>query len=226
MENPKATGFIKYLPNILTFTRLFGSFALLFLMGFERDVGPFNSVPWVWLFLYAFLVITDPLDGFIARRFNAKSSFGAVLDSVSDAVLIVIAAATVFVVFAFDNLSGLQFGLYIGALVFCLANRLNGNIYSKKFFGAANMVHSYPQKFFAASCCVVIGFWAFLRDVPWWSVVILLLLNLYATIDEIVYCARAAKYDVNFRGHGFQKYELKKGPGSRKLMKAPVTLGS
>jgi len=210
MENIKATGFKKHIPNILTFTRLFGSFSLLFLMGFERDIGRFNAVPWVWLLVYAFIVITDPLDGFIARRLNAKSSFGAVLDSVSDAVLIVIAAATVFIVFAFDNLSTLQFWLYIGALVFCLANRLNGNLYAKKFFGTANMVHSYPQKFFAASCCVVIGFWAFVRDVPWWSVVALLSLNLYATIDEIVYCARAAKYDVNFKGHGFQKYELRK----------------
>ena len=210
MENPKATGFKKHIPNILTFTRLFGSFALLFLMGFEKDIGRFNAVPWVWLLVYGFIVITDPLDGFIARKLNAKTAFGAVLDSISDAVLIVIAAATVFIVFAYDNISGVLFWLYIGALVLCLVNRLSGNFFSKKFFGAANMVHSYPQKCFAASCCVVIGFWAFLGDVPWWSVVALLLLNLYATIDEVAYCVRAAKYDVNFKGHGFQKYELRK----------------
>jgi len=179
-------------------------------MGFERDFGPFKAVPWVWLIVYIFLALTDSFDGMLARRLNAKSDLGALLDALSDAVLIVIGAATVFVVFASESLSDLQLRLYIGALIFCLGNRLSMNLYGKKFFGVANMLHSYPWKVFAAGCCIAIGVWAFLRDVPWWSVVILILLNLYGSIDEIVYCARSASYDVNFKGHGFQSYEVKK----------------
>jgi uncharacterized membrane protein len=84
------------------------------------------------------------------------------------------------------------------------------NLYAKKFFGVANMLHSYPQKAFAVACYVAVGLWAFVRDVPWWSVVILIISNLYGAIDEIVYCARAANYDVDFKGHVFQKYEARK----------------
>lgn len=210
IENVKAVGLVKYLPNIATITRLFGSFSLLFLMNFEKDIGPFKSVPWIWLAVYLFLVLTDSFDGTIARRFNAKSDIGAFLDAFSDTVLLVIGAATVFVVFASDNLTGFQSRVYIGLLIFCASNKLSMNIYAKVFFGVANMLHSYPQKAFAVGCYIGVGFWAFIRDVPWWSVAFLIMLNLYGAIDEIVYCARAAKYDVDFKGHWFQKYELRK----------------
>jgi phosphatidylglycerophosphate synthase len=209
MDNMQATGLIKHLPNIATLTRLFGSFSLLFLMNFEKDIGPFKAVPWVWLIVYTFLVLTDSVDGTIARKFNAKSNIGAFLDAFSDTVILVIAAATVFVKFA-DSLTVFQTRLYIGLLIFCATNKLSMNLYAKIFFGTVNMLHSYPQKAFAVGCYVGVGFWAFIRDVPWWSVVILIILNLYGAIDEIVYCARAANYDVDFKGHGFQKYELRK----------------
>ena len=210
IETIKAVGLKKHLPNITTSIRLVGSFSLLFLMGFERDLGPFRAVPWIWLLVYLFLVFTDSVDGMIARKFNAQSNLGAFLDAISDAVLLGIGAATVFVVFASGNLTNFQVWLYVGLLIFCVANRLSMNFYAKKFFGIVNMLHSYPWKVFAAGCYIGVGFWAFLRDVPWWTVVILMILNLYAAIDEIVYCARAAHYDVDFKGHWFQKYELRK----------------
>jgi len=210
MEKVKATGLKRYLPNIATSIRLAGSFSLLFLINFETDIGSFNAVPWIWLLVYIFLVLTDSVDGTLARKLNAESDLGAFLDTVSDAALLAIGAATVFVVFARDSLTNFQTWLYIGLLAFCVINRLSMNLVAKKFFGAANMLHSYPQKAFVICCYIGVGFWAFLRDVPWWSVVILVTQSLYGAIDEILYCARAAKYDVNFRGHGFQKYELRK----------------
>ncbi|MCL2181260.1 MAG: CDP-alcohol phosphatidyltransferase family protein [Treponema sp.] len=210
MENNKAAGFIRFLPNIATLTRLFGAFSLFFLLDFEKDIGPFKAVPWIWLLVYLFLVATDAIDGILARKLNVKSDFGAFLDAFSDTVLLVIGAAIVFVVFAKDNLTEIQTWIYIGLLIFCSANKLSMNLYAKKFFGIANMLHSYPQKAFAAGCYIGVGFWAFIRGVPWWSVVFLIILNLYGAIDEIVYCARAAEYNVDFKGHGFQKYELRK----------------
>jgi len=210
MENKKPFAITKYLPNIATLTRLFGSFSLLFVIHFEKDIGPFKAVPWLWLIIYIFLVLTDTVDGTIARKFNAKSDLGAFLDAFSDTVILVIAAATVFVKFAADNITDFQVRLYIVLLIFCAANKLSMNIYAKVFFGTANMLHSYPQKLFAVACYIVIGYWAFIRDVTWWSVILLILLNLYGAIDEIVYCARAVSYDVDFKGHGFQKYETRK----------------
>ena len=146
----------------------------------------------------------------LARRLNAKSNLGALLDGLSDIILLVIAAGIVFVVFAKDSLTDFQSWFYICLLIFCAFNRLSMNLVSKKFFGIPNMLHSYPQKAFAVGCFIGVGFWALLRDVPLWSVVILLSSSIYATIDETVYCARAAIYDIDFKGHGFQKYELRK----------------
>ena len=182
----------------------------MFLINFEIDIGPFKAVPWIWLIVYIFLVLTDSVDGTLARRLNAKSNIGAFLDAFSDTVLLVIAAAIVFTVFAYDSLTEFQSRFYIGLLIFCAANKLSMNLYAKIFFGTANMLHSYPQKAFAVGCYIGVGLWAFMRDVPWWSLVLLISLSLYGAIDEIVYCARAAKYDVDFKGHGFQKYELRK----------------
>ena len=187
-----------------------GSFSLLFLREFEKALGAFKAVPWVWLIVYFFLVLTDSVDGTLARRLNAKSNIGALLDALGDTFLLVIAVAIVLVVFASENLTTFQTRFYIGLLTFCTINKLGPNLVSKKYFGKANMLHSYPQKTFGVACYIVVGFWAFLRDVPLWSVIFLLSISIYATIDEIVYCARAAKYDVDFKGHGFQKYERKK----------------
>jgi phosphatidylglycerophosphate synthase len=215
IEHTKAGGLKRWLPNIATITRLVGSFSLLFLTRFVADIGSFKSVPWVWLLVYIFLSFTDSIDGALARKLNAKSDVGAALDAFSDTVLLVIGAATVFTTFAAESLSDFETYLYIGLLIFCAANKLSMNLVAKKFFGVANMLHSYPQKAFAVGCYVGIGFWAFMRAVPWWSVAILVALSLYGAIDEIIYCARTEKYEVNFKGHGFQKYELRKKPAAK-----------
>jgi len=208
MENSKDHPILKLLPNIATLTRLFGSFALLFVINFEKDIGSFERVPWLWLIIYLFLVLTDTFDGALARKLNVKSEIGAFLDAISDVVLLVVATAIVFVKFA--DLKPLVMWIYIGLLIFCSGNRLCMNLFTKKYFGFSKMLHSYPQKAFATGCYIGVGFWAFIRDVPWWSVAILMVLNLYGAIDEIVYCVRAAVYDVDFKGHGFQKYEVRK----------------
>ena len=215
IKQEQATGFIKYLPNIASIIRLAGSFLLFPLIHHARDIGRFRDVPWIWLIVYIVLVLTDSIDGTLARKLNAKSNIGASLDALGDTVLLVIAAGTVFVVFAHDSLTEFQSWFYICLLIFCAVNKLSMNLFSKIFFGTPNMLHSYPQKAFALGCYIFVGIWAFLRNVPWWSLVILISLSIYGSVDEIIYCARAAKYDVDFKGHGFQKYELKKKDKNR-----------
>jgi phosphatidylglycerophosphate synthase len=210
MKNSKAVGIKSYLPNIATITRLAGSFSLLLLINFERDIGSFKRVPWIWLIVYFSLSITDSIDGMLARRLNAKSNLGAFLDAFSDTVLLVVGAATVFVKFAGENLTIFEIWFCIGLMIFCTLIRTSMNLVAKKYFGVANMLHSYPQKIFTTGCYIAVGFWAFMRDVPFWSLAILFVLCLYGAIDETLYCARAEKYDVDFKGHGFQKYELRK----------------
>ena len=66
------------IPNIITLLRMAGSFGLLF-----YDVT--SGVFWI---IYALCGISDMADGWLARKLNAESKTGAVLDSVSDIVFV------------------------------------------------------------------------------------------------------------------------------------------
>jgi CDP-diacylglycerol--glycerol-3-phosphate 3-phosphatidyltransferase len=73
---------MNYLPNLITSVRLFAALALICLC----TVEPAESARY-FLPIFVAAGISDMLDGFIARRFNWCSEFGAKLDSVSDLVL-------------------------------------------------------------------------------------------------------------------------------------------
>lgn len=69
---------VKKIPNALTILRLLSSFVapILFV----------NGLVWASFGLYGLGVITDCLDGYVARKFNAVSEFGRKLDAISDKV--------------------------------------------------------------------------------------------------------------------------------------------
>lgn len=69
------------IPNILTIARIIGSVLLLF-------VHPFSPS---FIAIYLFCGISDFLDGFVARRYELTTSFGAILDSIADFVFVFIA---------------------------------------------------------------------------------------------------------------------------------------
>ena len=64
----------KQIPNIITGSRILGA-AVLF---FFRDVDAW------FLGIYLFCALTDLIDGPVARKLNAESSVGALLDTVGD----------------------------------------------------------------------------------------------------------------------------------------------
>ncbi len=71
---------LSQIPNLLTLTRIAACPILVVVLSEQRYL----------LALLLFLVagITDGLDGYIAKRFNCVSKFGAVLDPVADKLLI------------------------------------------------------------------------------------------------------------------------------------------
>jgi len=71
---------LKYLPNLLSFARL-ALAPYIFAMLWRREYG-------LVLLLFAAAGVTDGLDGFLARRFNAGSRLGAYLDPIADKVLL------------------------------------------------------------------------------------------------------------------------------------------
>jgi len=65
---------VKHLPNIITALRIVGSIDLLFC----------NVAGWQFWTLYVFCGISDMIDGWLARKLQAESKTGSVLDSIAD----------------------------------------------------------------------------------------------------------------------------------------------
>lgn len=75
----------KYIPNIVTLTRIVCTLIIVILFYFDSKLHSIFSAS---LFLLA--SATDFFDGYFARKFNAQSKFGAVFDHISDKILIVV----------------------------------------------------------------------------------------------------------------------------------------
>ena len=82
------------LPNTLTLARI--ALVPLFVAAFFLP-EPFG--PWTVFFLFCLAGITDAVDGMVARKLNAESPFGRMLDPIADklivsAALLMLAAQT------------------------------------------------------------------------------------------------------------------------------------
>jgi len=207
------TALTRQLPNTVTLVRILGAFALPFLMweswGWTVTLpvfGTFAGVPMVWIVVYLLLVATDGVDGALARGLKVSSGFGAKLDALGDALLLVAGGTCVFAHFAWDDLSAFRFWFYVGIMVQILTDKFIVYAVSKRRFGAGNMLHSIPHKTFAVGAYLMIAYWAFTRTIEPWSILTLWAIMTYAVVDELIYIARAAEYDVDFKGHGFEWY--------------------
>lgn len=113
-----------YIPNLLTLARI-GLVPWLLVLLQESEFG--------WsLALFVVAGITDGLDGYIAKRYNARSSLGAILDPVADKALLVSA----YVMLSVMNL--IPFWLMV-AVVFRDVVIVGGYLIMVLFFGAVQM---------------------------------------------------------------------------------------
>ncbi len=74
---------MKYVPNVLTITRIMVTPVLLILL-FSNSL---SGYAWA-LGLFVFASLSDHFDGKIARRYEVESSFGKYLDPLADKVLV------------------------------------------------------------------------------------------------------------------------------------------
>ena len=122
-------GVIKAVPNILSATRLLLSFSLYFL-------EPLSAA---YLWSYAVCVATDPLDGFIARRYDACTRYGHLLDSLGDASMAVAVLVTLVPFLDWDMWEM----VLIAAII---AMRLTAFAVGSIRFGRPAFIHSYLNK--------------------------------------------------------------------------------
>jgi CDP-diacylglycerol---glycerol-3-phosphate 3-phosphatidyltransferase len=79
---------LKSLPNILTLTRLGLSGILLLMILYYPRAGNPAAYLYSTFILFVITGLTDIVDGHIARRFNATSKFGRIIDPLADKVLV------------------------------------------------------------------------------------------------------------------------------------------
>ena len=120
---------IRAVPNILSATRLLLSFSLYFL-------EPLSAA---YLLSYAVCFATDPLDGFIARRYDACTRYGHLLDSLGDVSL---AVAVLVMLVPFLHWDPWEVVL-IATIV---AVRIAAFIIGSVRFGRPAFIHSYLNK--------------------------------------------------------------------------------
>jgi CDP-diacylglycerol--glycerol-3-phosphate 3-phosphatidyltransferase len=87
--------FIKGLPNILTIIRI-ALIPLLLIALYASSMASY----WVAALLFAFAILTDYLDGVLARSMGAQTSFGKILDPIADKLLV---ASTLIMLVYFDR---------------------------------------------------------------------------------------------------------------------------
>ena len=79
---------IKHLPNILTVMRLVLTLVFLGMILHSPGVeGKATFLDWAFV-LFVVAAVTDVVDGYVARRFDATSKFGRMLDPLVDKVLV------------------------------------------------------------------------------------------------------------------------------------------
>ncbi len=84
ISNFEASKMLKTIPNYLTLLRI--ALIPVLIVAFYLDG---KAAHWVTAIIFIFASITDYLDGLIARRYNAHSSFGKVFDPIADKLLVV-----------------------------------------------------------------------------------------------------------------------------------------
>ena len=156
-------GKAKYIiPNVITSIRIIAAIVLLFLA--------FPSVP--FFIVYGACGLSDALDGFLARKLNASTKFGSILDSISDLIFYTAMAIKLFPTL----LSSLNWSHWIFIITPFVCHMLAYLICAIKFkkFSA---VHTYANK--ALGLLVFIFPFFFIGD-------IYLLYTLYIYIGGVI----------------------------------------
>lgn len=119
------------LPNLISLSRI--GLSLLLLGLYDQHL--------LFLNVYGLCVLSDLLDGYLARRLSCATILGARLDSLGD--LIFLTASTYLVVFQWK----ITFPFYISIMIsFCLVVRLLNLIYTYLKFHQWNILHTYLNK--------------------------------------------------------------------------------
>ena len=111
---------MKHLPNIITALRIVGSIGLLFC----------NVAGWQFWTLYIFCGISDMIDGWLARKLQAESKTGSVLDSIADLSFVACCAIQLLPILSIPSWLWIWAGIIV---IIKIVNQISSLIIIKKF---------------------------------------------------------------------------------------------
>ncbi len=121
---------MKYLANILSFGRILLSLCLFFFLQ--------NKI--VYIIIFTIAMLTDAIDGTIARKTNSQSELGAALDDYGDITLAIVAIASLFIWLGRKSLP------FVPLVIVLIILKVANVIITKVKFNKITILHTFGAK--------------------------------------------------------------------------------
>ena len=171
----------KIIPNFITLIRIIGTGLLIFTEAFST----------IFYILYILCGLSDVLDGYIARKFNLSSKFGARLDSLADAFFIISMIIKI--------LPRLELELWMIILITLIfAIKILSFIIGFLRFNEVGFLHSYSNKiagifiFFSPIIYRLFGMYI--------CIYIVCSIAIFSALEELFINILVKKLDINVKG--------------------------
>jgi len=190
----------RYIPNILSISRIF--FGLAFL-----PLGYFKLMPW---FLACFVLagVSDVLDGILARKFDWQSELGEKLDSAADGVYVFAAIFTV--IFTVENLKIALYCYVIFGLL--LLGRAVNMIFTWVKFRRVGFIHTRSSRWASVPMFALLPLSVYLGYIPNIPLAVFLVLTTIAQLEEtwILHIMRPGEYTMSLKSYWEWKRDREK----------------
>jgi len=186
------------IPNIIT---LFRIITIPFIVGvfyFPDDLISFTAKNVTATSIFIFAAVTDWLDGYLARKLNQTSAFGAFLDPVADKLFVVGALVILLVLGRVDPLVAL---IIIGREIAISALRE----WMAKVGQAKSVAVAFVGKLKTAAQMVAIPLllyseWLFdTLDCQWWGTILINVAAVLTVVSMLYYLRKALPYTLDSR---------------------------
>lgn len=175
---------LKYLPNMISITRALST-PVLGWLAYQRLVDSF-----AWLLLVAGL--SDIIDGWLARRFGWCSQNGALLDSIADALLMVV---TLFAIWYLHSEIFLDHGLILWVFAFVWTCVHAAAIYRYRTLASFHTILTRVSIILFGAFALLLFFFKFID----WLWYLSGALGILAGIENLIMIAMLPKWQPNAR---------------------------
>jgi CDP-diacylglycerol--glycerol-3-phosphate 3-phosphatidyltransferase len=174
---------IKKVVNAITISRIVGAFSLLLFLPVTL-----HTIPVLFYVVYGWCVLSDFIDGPIARKTKSTSELGSLLDSVADILLVIV------VLFIFLPILDLYLWMAVMVVIVLSVRALSFSIGFKKY-RTFTMLHTYSTKTAGA----LLGFFPILLalfSLPI-TITVLFIGQFLASLEELAITIRSKHLDRN-----------------------------